>query len=53
VEVLGPLACCFASWVIWPLLGMVCAGERWLAGAVLGAVLGPLGVLLCFFLPRR
>jgi hypothetical protein len=52
VEALSLLACCFISWVIWPLLGMVCAGGRWIAGAVLGGALGPLGVLLCFFLPQ-
>jgi hypothetical protein len=28
VEALSLLACCFISWVVWPLLGMVCAGER-------------------------
>jgi hypothetical protein len=54
-EVLGYLLCTFLPWGFCILLAGGIAGgkHRTLEGLLLGFFLGPLGVLLSFFLPYR
>lgn len=43
------------TWIVWPVIGALVASRHgaWLAGLMLGMFLGPLGLLLAFFVDAR